>query len=269
MDTPQPPAAGFPWKTTIAAIAVVVVCALTVWGLMRTAQRPFDAAERVADSVQELVTQLPAIAAEFKTGQITHTFRTSIPAVVGTGGDVLEVAVSESEEIFRREDSKSVFWESLDLGTTVSEVRVPVTFRYHVKLSDPWKLASRDHVCLVQAPAIRPSLPPAIHTDGMEKSTRRGWARFNGDESLAALERSITPTLEQRAIAPARLALVRENSRRSVAAFVRAWLMQEDYWRTDRFTAIVVMFADEATLASESELERARLAPTLEFQVPD
>lgn len=269
MDAQPQPKPGFPWKTTLAATTAIAVCALLVWGLMQTAQRPFDTAERVADGVQHLAAQLPVLAQEFKTGRITHTFRTSIPEVAGTGGDVLEVAVSESEETFRREDSKSVLWDSLDLGTTVSEVRVPVTFRYHLRLSDPWKLASRDHVCLVLAPPIRPSLPPAIHTDGMEKSTRRGWARFNGEESLAALERSITPTLEERALAPARLALVRENSRRSVAAFVRAWLMKEDYWRTDRFTAIVVMFADEQPIASDADLEQVQTAPTLEFSAPD
>jgi len=196
-------------------------------------------------------------------------FASATVLIDGTGGDILELVVSESEETFRRSDSRSVLWNSLYLGTTTSEIRVPVTFRYHLRLSDRWQLAARDQVCLVLAPRIRPSLPPAIHTDRMIKRTDRGWARFNESENLATLERSLTPTLNQRAADAARLKLIRESCRESVAAFVRRWLMREDHWRSDRFTAISVVFADELSAEAKPGLEDFPARPTVQLITPD
>jgi hypothetical protein len=247
---------------------VVVLVALGLAAVMLTAKAPLDTANDVVHVVHSVATNLPNIAERFKTGTITHTFHTSLPEIHGTGGDILELAVSESEETFQRTDSRSVFWNSVYLGTTTSEVRVPVTFRYHLRLSDPWRLSARDQVCLVLAPSIRPSLPPAIHTDRMVKRTERGWARFNESENLTKLERSLTPTLNQRASDPARMNLIRENCRHSVAAFVRRWLMREDHWRTDRFTAITVVFADELPAQPEPDLENHPYQPTIELTVP-
>jgi len=116
---------------------------------------------------------------------------------------------------------------------------------------------------VVLAPPIRPSLPPAIHTAEMERRAESGWARFDKNDQLNALERSMTPTLEQRAGDRAHLQLVREACRQSVAAFVRKWLMREGQWRSDRFTSIVVVFPDEAAVSSDEELSRLSVAPTL------
>jgi len=151
------------------------------------------------------------------------------------------------------------------LGTTVAEIRVPVSFRYHLRLSDPWRLAARDQVCLVLAPRIRPSLPPAIHTAEMERRAESGWARFDKNDQLDELERSMTPTLEQRARDPAHVQLVREACRQSVAAFVKKWLLREGQWRSDRFTSIVVVFPDEASVSADQELLQLRREPTLKL----
>jgi hypothetical protein len=258
-------ARSFPWRTLIVVGAFLVVCAMGLAAIRWMLRAPVDTAGQVAAAVTTVATNLPAIAEKFRTGLITHSFSASLPEIVGTGGDILEVAVLESEETFRRSDSKNVFWNSLYLGTTVSEIRVPVTYRYHVQLSDPWRLATRDRVCLVLGPPIRASQPPAIHTDRMVKSTERGWARFNQGENLAELERSLTPTLKDRAVDARRMRLVREMSRQSVAGFVRRWLMREDHWRTDRFTAIVVVFADEASVETDEELERYSYEPTVQL----
>jgi hypothetical protein len=98
----------------------------------------------------------------------------------------------------------------------------------------------------VRAPQLRPSVPPAIHTDGMEKRSQEGWLRFDGAEQMAALERSLTPTLSARAASPQNLALVRDTARRRVAEFVRDWLLREGQWREGRFTAVTVTFEGEA-----------------------
>ena len=60
----------------------------------------------------------------------------------------------------------------------------------------------------------------------------------------------MTSSVISRAANPRRLALVREECRKTVAEFVRDWLLREDHWRRDRFSRITVSFADESDSAS-------------------
>lgn len=260
---PPPPRPPFPWRTLILVAGTLGLALIAFLTWQNTVRAPAHAVHQVASVVERAVTNLPALAERFLTGQITHTFQASLPKISTSGGDILEVATLESEETFRREDARLAFWDTLYLGTTVSEIRVPVTYRYHLRLSDPWELAARDRVCLVRAPVLRPSQPPAIHTDRMVKSTERGWARLNEVENLNELERSITPTLKVRAREPERLNLVRETSRQAVADFVRRWLLQEDHWRHDRFSAVIVVFADETPDLSNLDPAILDRPPTL------
>lgn len=239
------------------ASAIVALAALGLVAFLKTCQgsKQFgQAAVTAAQAGKALVAELPDIAAKFRTGTITHTFTEHVGQINATKGDILELATVENTESFVRTDSRRAFWDLLYLGTTASEIRCPVTFRYHARLSDPWRLATRDNLCLVLAPAISPSLPPAIHTEGMEKRSQAGWARFNGSENLDTLERGVTPELEKRAADPAHLALAREASRQAVAGFVKTWLLTEDRWRTDRLSAVVVVFPDEANFATDEQL---------------
>src|SRR5204863_7545034 len=144
-------------------------------------------------------------------------------------------------------------------GKTVSEIRVPVTYRYHLRLSDPWQLDVLGQSCIVFAPRIRASLPPAIHTDRMEKNSEAGWGRFNAREQMTDLEKSITPTLSQYASDGKHTALAREQCRKTVAEFVKTWLLKEDHWRTDRFRTIKVIFADETNAVPEQVLPTIQL----------
>ena len=137
------------------------------------------------------------------------------------------------------------------LGKTVSEISIPVTYRFHLHLRDRWQLDVVGNTCVVRAPAIRPSLPPAIHTEGMQKRSDAGWARFDAREQMAELEHTLTPRLTRHAGDPRRLALVREECRKTVAEFVRDWLLREDHWRHDRFSSIKVVFADEPNAKPE------------------
>jgi hypothetical protein len=249
----------FPWATAMIAAALVIIAAFALFAYLKTLRGVKDTADKVISAV-------PEIARNFITGNITHTFRESIPQITSTQGDILELAVSRCDETFKRTDEKWAGWGWVYLGTTVAEIRVPVSFRYHLRLSDPWRLAARDQVCLVMAPAIRPTLPPAIHTDELERRAESGWARFDKNDQLDALERSMTPTLNQRARDPAHLQLVREACRQSVAGFVKKWLMREGQWRSDRFTSIVVLFPDEAAVSSDNDLSLLRHEPTLRLE---
>ena len=102
---------------------------------------------------------------------------------------------------------------------------MPATYRYFVKLDDPWEIETQGAVCTVKAPRLRTMLPPAIHTHRMEKRMESGWARFNVDEQLANLEQQLTPTLVQYAEDDALMVLVRDQARKSLARFVRHWLL--------------------------------------------
>lgn len=248
----------FPWRTLILSATVIVIVGFAFAAYLKTVKGVIQVADTTAKTV-------PNAAAKFMTGTITHTFVERITDISPTHGDILEVATSRSDETFSKSDPRSIFWETIPLGTTFSEIRVPATFRYHIRLSDMWRLAAKNQVCLVLAPPIRPSLPPSIHTDQMEKNTSNGWLRFNKDDNLAALERSITPKLEQVAGDAKHIKLVREACRQSVADFVKKWLMKEEYWRSDRFSSIVVIFPDETTINSDQELEQYHYEATVKL----
>ncbi len=166
-------------------------------------------------------------------------------SITPTRGDVLEVALLESNETLTRSDTKTLFDNNLYLGTTVSEIQVRVTYRYHVKISEKWELTPRGKGLLIVAPQIRPSLPPAIHTQDMQKRSDSGWLRFNASENMEALERSLTPMLESKSVTPAKIALVREASRKAVGDFVQAWVLKRPEWKDANFEFVEIAFADE------------------------
>ena len=70
-----------------------------------------------------------------------------------------------------------------------------------------------------------------LGTTLMEQYTRTGWARFNTEENLEALQRSMTPTLA---------------ARKTIAEFITIWLLKETEWKRDPAHKVVVLFPDEA-----------------------
>jgi hypothetical protein len=228
------------WPMVVFALALVAY--LAVLELGRTAR---EGGRAVTETVRDLGEGAADIAAAFKTGTITTTFTAAIPSLAPDSTTRLELAAYETVETFTRSDELRVAWDLIPLGTTFSEIRVPVTYRYHLRLDEPWRLEVNEQSCVVHAPPIRPTLPPAIDTYGMEKNSSSGWLRFDEDEQMETLERGITATLSERAGDDVHLAMVREHCRLRVAAFVRAWLLHEDHWRSDRFRSVTVVFADE------------------------
>jgi len=234
----------FPWVTAIIA-ATVIALALIAAALLVKSWHLFG-----------------SVAGQFKTGHITTTFSEDIPTIVSTHGDVLELATLTSMETFSREDSTMYAWGFLPASTTTAEIRVPVTYRYFLRLSEPWRLATRGNVCLVQAPQFQASLPPAIDTGRMEKRAENGWASFDKTVMLDALEKDITRHISKRAVDPRHLDLVREQCRRSVAEFVKKWLAGKFQW-PDRINAIIVVFPDEKTFNNDDALMSYSAEPIL------
>lgn len=213
-------------------------------------------------SLKEAATWIKDLPAKLVQNDIETNFRETINKITSTNGDILEVATLETDETVTRYDMKTAFSEFVYLGTTVSEIRTPVVYRYHIKISEDWKLRIKDGQCIVHSPAIRPSPPPAVRTDGMEKKSEAGWLRFNAAENLAALEKSLTPTLERRAGNKAHLDNVREAARKSVAEFVKKWLLQNQASAPNGIRSITVIFPDDA----QPKAGPITLPPTLEIQ---
>ena len=240
----------FPWKTTVVAVTILLLALIGAAVFLLTVHE-------TRESMNDLV-------GKFSTGKITTTFIEDIPTITSTHGDVLELATSKSVETFKREDARNSFWDSVYIGTTTAEIRAPVTFRYHLLLSDPWRLAAKGNVCVVYAPQFRPSLPPAIDTTSMEKQVESGWARFDSEKQLDQLEKDMTGMLDHRARDKAHQDIVREQCRGSVADFVKGWLIQRAQW-TNTFDAIVVVFPDELSVTNDAALLNYDAKPTIQI----
>lgn len=193
------------------------------------------------NSMKEIIN----LASGFNKAHIETTLREYTTRVIEEKGDALLVAALETNEIISTEDTLISAWGWISLGTTISEIRVPVTYRYHILLSDRWSIEIEDNTCLVFAPRIRATQPPAIHTNGMQKKSDEGWLRFNADEQMSKLEKKMTPWFSVRAMHPDKVALILDPARKAVKNFVKAWMLKEDYWREDRFSSIKVFFPRE------------------------
>ena len=256
---PNESLAAYRWPLVIVAVSFLALFAFLAF--LWVSKRTYDETlARGGNTGKYVAEKIETIAEKFSRGQITKTFIAAIPDISSTGNGNLELATSDQMETFRAEDQKSVLWDKLYLGKTVSEIRVPVTYRYHLHLANPWRLDVSGQTCIVIAPSVRPSLPPAIHTDRTEKKSEAGWGRFNAREQMAELEKSVTPTLSEYAADEKHLALVREECRKTVAEFVRAWLLKEDQWRTNRFHTIKVIFANETNAVPD------QVTPTIELR---
>lgn len=198
------------------------------------------------------------LAEHFQKQTITEAFRENVKRISSTQGDVLELATLDTEETVTKYDTKTLFNDAVYLGTTVAEIRTMVVYRYHLKLSDAWNLKVENGRCVVIAPVIRPSLPPAIRTETMEKKSEAGWLRFNAAENMTELEKGLTSILTSRASTPGKIRHVREASRLSVAKFVQNWVLKEQKGHEqDSIREIVVIFPDEpSALDAAAEMKQ-------------
>lgn len=241
---PDPPPS--PWVALLLGFRWPLVCiafAVIAFLIYRDTLRQGEA--MVTGTAQVLADGAERLSRNLWSGNVTESFLAAIPTIQGAGSGRLEVATTEAIETFERSDERRVLWDAFSLGTTVSEVRVPVTYRYHLRLDDPWRIEVSGPICIVYAPAIRATQPPAIHTEGMRRRVAEDLLRFDGADQLAKLEESITPRLRQMAQDPQHIDLVRDSARQTVDRFIRQWLLQEDQWGADGIQMVQVVFPDE------------------------
>ena len=236
------------WLTALRLLRWPVVIVASIVLIVALATRACDTVTRRGRAAFE------ALKGGLSSTSLTTSFVASLPHLVPGSGITLELAAVEAVETVTRTEDRRLFFDLLPFGTTVTEIRVPVTYRYHVRLAAPWRLDVSGNACVVQAPALEPTLPPAIHTDRLEKRAERGWLPVDVTAQMDALERSLTPTLSVRARSPETVELVRDLCRRRLAEFVRSWLLQTGHWQDERLTTVVVRFADEAPFG-ESEVK--------------
>lgn len=155
----------------------------------------------------------------------------------------LQLAVRKTTETLKRSVSRSYKIPLRDKpieGSASVEIRCPVTYVYYVDMKGEWSFSLKDNILIVRAPAIQVG-EPAIDTSKLEKKTESGWLVFGENAMMAELERDLTPEFRKKALSKEHLEIVRENCRRSLREFVKAWLCQGNY----DVDEVKVFFADE------------------------
>jgi hypothetical protein len=177
---------------------------------------------------------------------VTEVLSSGESLVMRTPGGTLEVArIKAYESIRRTSPGTPLLWGLIDTGATVSEIDVPVLYRYHVPLAKEWPIRCTRELCVVRAEAIAPTLPPAIYTGEMRRRTESGWARFDKSANLAALEKSLTEALSARATSERNLDAATRAGRRTVKEFVRTWVVSARGTGSDPHPRVVVLFPGE------------------------
>ena len=169
---------------------------------------------------------------------------TDEPVVMRTKGGLLEVSTIKSQERFESSTVDSIL--GIHLPKAVTRISVPAVFRYHIELAPEWKILLRDKTFIVIAPPVKPSLPVAIDTAGLQKESFGVWSLFTGESQRDKLQRSMTAALAIKAASPKYVQLQREIARKTVTEFVAKWLITQEEWKLAKAYPVRVFFSDES-----------------------
>lgn len=173
------------------------------------------------------------------------------PVVMRTEGGTLFVSSMEATHELSRSVIHTVL--GVEAAKTEAKVKVPVVYKYEIELAREWTFLRRGNVVAVIAPAVRPSLPVAIDTSKLTSSTKGLVAFAHREEEINTLQRTISPTLEQYAKSPTYISHQREAARKTVAEFVRKWILKQPEWKNDDKVVVKVFFADESLMTMMKE----------------
>ena len=239
MDEPRRPSHA-PWAFAAAAVAIVAILAGGVLYVLRQARAlPGD----LIEGGRQALDALREVAAAFRTGTVTTTFRGYATEVSGTTR--LQFAELKQEEAFERRDSEALLWGTLALPDVVVEARAPVTYTYFLDLDKEWRFRLEDRDVLVVVPPVEWNRP-AVDVSALRFTVREGSVLRDEQVALDRLRSEMTPLLDRRA--RQHVPLVREAGRRKVEAFVETWLVQRFADGMDYRARVV--FADEPLAAT-------------------
>lgn len=164
--------------------------------------------------------------------------------VMRTEGGMLEVSRVKAHEVFDGKYANEFLFMSFE--PTVARIRVPAVYTYRIPLAREWKVLRFGQDFAVVAPKVEPALPVAVDLSKMEKNVSGTWSMFTGTESLDATERAITQKLAIKSRSQAYITLQRDFARKTVAEFVRKWLVTQKQFEHVDPDRVHVFFADEA-----------------------
>lgn len=164
--------------------------------------------------------------------------------VMRTRGGMLEVSRVRAREVFDASFAHEFLF--VDFDPTATRIRVPAVYTYRIPLAKEWKVLRFGQDFAVVAPQVEPLLPVAVDLSKMEKHASGTWSFLTGTESLDAAQRAITRKLALKARSRAYLTLQREFARKTVAEFVRKWLITQKRYENVDPDRVHVFFADEA-----------------------
>lgn len=197
--------------------------------------------------------KIQELTGSFITSEIKEDGAAFVHRIGQTHGDVIEVASPTLiQEEFSRADTKYAAWGWVNMGTTVTEIKVPATYRFHIKLSEVKEVRVQDGIMKVVIPRIIPTVPVAFDSQKIERKSSSGWLRFNEVTQLSELERNLTPALEARA--SGKLQLVKELARKDIQAFFERVLPQVSP-ETPKIEKVEVYFEGEDLRKSPPQVE--------------
>ncbi len=217
MEEPRRPSPA-PWALATAAVAIVAIVAGAGLYVFRSVR---SLPAEVVESGRKALRDLGEVAAAFRTGTVTTTFRSYATEVTGTTR--LQFAELRQEEVFERRDTEAIFWGALALPDVVVEARAPVTYTYFLDLDKEWRFRLEGRDVLVVVPPVEWNRP-AVNVSALRFAVREGSVFRDADVAKDRLRAELTPLLERRA--REHVAFVRETGRRKVEEFVETWLVR-------------------------------------------
>ncbi len=175
---------------------------------------------------------------------LTVTSRVADNVVVfRTPGGMLELSTARVDEVFDGTVPHKIL--GVDFDPTITQIRVPAFYTYRVPLAAEWTALRKGDQFVVVAPRLEPLLPVAVDLGKIEKYASGTWSLLTGTTALERTEREITDRLARKALSPMYLDMQRGSARRTLAEFVRRWLVEQDRWKDMRGLRLRVLFADE------------------------
>jgi hypothetical protein len=239
MDEPRRPSHAA-WALAAAAVAIVAILTGGALYIVRSAR---SVPTEVIEGGRQALRDLREVAAAFRTGTVTTTFRGYATEVSGTTR--LQFAELRQEEAFERRDSEAVLWGTLSLPDVVVEARAPVVYTYFLDLDKEWRFRLEGREVFVVVPPVEWNRP-AVDVSALRFEVREGSVLRDEQVAPDRLRSELTPLLDRRA--RQHVPLVREAGRRKVEAFVETWLVQG--FADGRDYRARVVFADEPAAAA-------------------
>jgi hypothetical protein len=240
MRESREPSAHTPWAIAFAAVGIV---AITVAGGLYVFRSIRSLPVDVVEGGRQALKDLREVAAAFRTGSVTTSFRSDATEVAGTTR--LQFAELKQLEVFTRRDSEAVLWGTLALPDVVVEARAPVSYTYFLDLDKEWRFRLEGREVSVVVPPAEWNRP-AVDVSALRFEVREGSVLRDEQLVLDRLRAELTPLLDRRA--REYVPLVREAGRRKVEAFVETWLVKRFSDGSDYRAR--VLFADEPAAAT-------------------